>query len=161
MDDIKALLDKLYLWQLTFILSLSLLSMYFTGDTLFGGEIEEGAARANAALYLGIGLLAATIGLRYIPPPNKRINGDRPKTAISPVQMALCAQITELTLFEEAAKLITPDHDLELDELRLKNTEIRLELATLQGLLIRKVNDTGQHLVKYRYSDDATSFVQR
>lgn len=157
--DLQSLLDKLYLWQLTFLLSLSGFSMYFTGDSLFAGGISEGEEKETMALLCGFALLAITVLLKYIPPPKRRENnGDRPRTAISPTQMALCAQIPEMIPFMEAAQLRTSDHDLNKDELQLKNTEIRLELATLQGLLIRKVDDHGQHMVQYRYTDDKTTF---
>lgn len=156
--DIQALLNKLYLWQLTFILSLSSFSMYFTGDTLFGGEIGEGDAKEQMALVCGFTALAVSILLRYIPPAKRRESERHIRTSISPTQMALCAQITELIPFMEAAKIKTSDYDLNKNELLIKNTEIRLELATLQGLLIRKVDDNGQHLVQYRYVDDKTTF---
>lgn len=156
--DLQSLLDKLYLWQLTFLLSLSGFSMYFTGDSLFAGGISDGEEKEIMALLCGFALLAITVLLKYIPPPQRRGDNKRPKIAISPTQMALVAQLEELTPFTEAAQTKTSDYDLDKTKLLLKVTELRLELATLQGLLIRKVDDSGRHMVQYRYVDDKTTF---
>ena len=144
-----ALLDKLKLWQFTLLLSVFLGVLGFTGN--FGDE-NILAGKEDMAIYGFFGLLAVTILLRYLPPPDRRDNG-RPKQAISPTQTALCSQVTEWTEFGQAAELKTPDHKLNLAALKRKNTELRLELGTLQGLLVRQVDESGKHLLKYRWAN--------
>ena len=99
-------------------------------------------------------------GLRYLPPPEARgRHGDRPAISISPTQTGLASRFTEWTDFSEAAETTTSDHDLNKADLQRKNTELRLELATVQGLIMRRVTDDGVHQVKYRYTEDATTYV--
>ena len=155
--DWVALLEKLKLWQFTLLLSVFLGALGFTGKGLLGAEnVLEG--KENMAIFGFFSLLSVSILLRYLPPPERR-GGDRPQMAISPTQTALCSQITEWTPFEEAAEINTLDNKLQLAELKRKNTELRLELATLQGLLVRQVDGNGKHLVKYRWASDDTTFI--
>lgn len=158
MFDIQAILEKLFLWQLTLIMAVSMLALGFTGQGIFG-EADILKGKENLAIIGGFGMMAVTVLLRYLPPPQRRgEDNSRPHVAISPTQTALCAQIVDWTLFDEAANLRTADWELNKDELRIKNTEIRLELGTVQGLLMRKVDESGKHLVMYRYADERTVF---
>ena len=157
MSEVISILDKLYLWQVTMVSSIAMLILGFTGQGVTGFEIIEG--KENLAIMAGMGFMAVSILLRYLPPPNRRRqeNG-RPKVAISAQQMALCSGISDWTDFDDAAQAIIPDHKLTLKALQVKSVELRLELGTLQGLLMRRISVDGHHQLKYRY-DDATTFV--
>ena len=150
-----SILERLKLWQMLLVFSVMLGTLGFTGADLFGSAIIEG--KENYAIVGFFVLLGFSILLRYIPPPAARAR-QRPQITISATQTALCSRIIEWTNFETAAELNTPDDDLKVRDLRLKNTALRLELGTAQGLLMRRVNETGEHEVKYRYTDDATMF---
>ncbi len=154
--DIIALLDKFKLWQFTLLMSIVLLSLGFTGQSLIPGDEIVLAGKENMAIAVGVVCLILTCILKYLPPPESRSRGERPTIAISSTQTALAASLQDWTTFAEAAQRTTADHKLPVARLRTKNTELRLELATLQGLLMRDVDGDGNHLVKYRYSDETT-----
>ena len=156
MNDALAILDKLYLWQVTLFLSLILLMLGFTGEGITGIEITEG--KEDLAIVAGLAFMAVSVLLKYVPPPERRRNG-RPKVAVSAQQVGLASRFTEWVDFDDAAKVLIPDHKLPLKALKLKNVELRLELATLQGLLMRRVDEFGKHQLRYRY-DDETTFTQ-
>lgn len=158
--EFMTLLDKFKLWQFTLALSVILLALGFTGTVIVSDdEIIEG--QETTAIILGALILLVSVGLRYIPPPERRNGTRNPFIAISATQTALSCSIVEWTEFGDASKFTTTDHTLNKDDLQIKNTSLRLELATMQGLLMRKVDDKGRHLLKYRYSDDATVFEPR
>ncbi len=139
------------------VASIAMLILGFTGQGITGFEIIEG--KENLAIMGGMGLMAVSILLRYLPPPHRRrTENGRPKIAISSQQMALCSGLSDWTDFSEAAQTVIPDHKLPLKALKVKNVELRLELGTLQGLLMRRISEDGDHQLKYRY-DDATVFV--
>lgn len=144
-----SILERLKLWQLLLVLSVLLAALGFTGTGVFGSaDIIEG--KENYAIIGAFLLLVFAVLLRYIPPRETRIR-ERSQVTISASQVALCAQIVEWTSFVSAAELHTTDGDLKLKELRIKNTQLRLELGTAQGLLMRRVTNDGVHEVKYRY----------
>ena len=152
MNEVQSILEKLKVWQFTMLASGILLVLGFTGEG-FGYELMEG--KSNQAIMAGMGFAAASILLRYLPPADRRHQKtDRPTIAISAQQMGLASGLTEWTAFEVAAKTKIPDHKLTHPALRKKVVELRLELATFQGLLMRRMNEDGHHEVKYRYNDE-------
>ena len=154
MNDIQAALDKLNVWQFTMLASGVLLALGFTGSG-FGFELIAG--KEDMAIMAGMGFAAASVLLKYIPPPEARDlrQNNRPKIAISAQQMALASSIADWTDFQKIAENVKiPDHKLPHPALKIKVVELRLELATLQGLLMRRIDEGGHHEVKYRYDDE-------
>lgn len=155
MDQLQSALASLKLWQFSLVVSGLLLALGFTGGIPFT-EVVLTEGREIAAMVGGIIFFVGAAVLRYIPPPETRERNNRSSIAISPTQLALVAQIREWTDFDVAAKLPTDDSGLEPSELQTKNTALRLELATLQGLLMRRIDETtGRHQVKVR-ADETT-----
>ena len=75
MDWVK-LLDKLKLWQFTLFLSICLGTLGFTGEwVLTKDSILDG--KEDTAIVGFFVLLAVSILLRYLPPPERRHNGNR------------------------------------------------------------------------------------
>ena len=73
MDWVK-LLEGLKLWQFTLFLSVVLGMLGFTGESIVNdNSILEG--KENMAIMGFFVLLAVTILLRYLPPPERRRNG--------------------------------------------------------------------------------------
>ena len=143
------------LWQFSLFGSFCLLSLGFTGDIPFSEETLN-AGQENMAIFVGVVFFVATCGLKYLPPPEIRRRKDRPNVAISPTQMGLVSRFTDWTDFDVAAKEKTPDGRLSKADLEVKNTELRIELATLQGIVMRRVAPDGTHQVKYRNGDSTT-----
>jgi erythromycin esterase-like protein len=102
-----------------------------------------------------LGMVALAVAVSYFPPRDRRSG---PRIAISAAQTAYCAQFYEWTEFSEAADRMGPESEKDLDTVRRKCNELRLELATAQRILMRKV-DNGKHYVKYFRAEDATTFV--
>ena len=74
MDWVK-LLDKLKLWQFTLFLSICLGMLGFTGEwVLTKDSILDG--KEDTAIVGFFVLLAVSILLRYLPPPERRRNGN-------------------------------------------------------------------------------------
>ena len=64
-NDVLKLLDRIKLWQLTFILSAAALIAGFTGE-LHGYKVLDG--REDMAIYVGIGGIILSVILRTFPP---------------------------------------------------------------------------------------------
>ena len=157
-DQVTELFSKLYLWQFSLIVSLALLSLGFTGNLPFS-EQELNDGQENMAIFVAVVFFIATCVLKYMPPPETRQRSNRgPSVAISPTQIGLISRFTDWTNFEDAALEVTPDHKLSKAALEVKNTELRIELGTLQGIAMRQVTDKGVHQVKYRNGGDATQW---
>ena len=155
MDEVAKYANMFKLWQFSLFASFCLLSLGFTGDIPFSEETLN-AGQENMAIFIGVVFFAATCGLRYLPPPETRQRKNRPSVAISPTQIGLASRFTDWTNFDDAALEVTPDHKLTKLKLEVKNTELRIELGTLQGIIMRRVTEDGTHQVKYRNGDSTT-----
>ena len=155
MDRAIEFANAFKLWQFSLFASFCLLSLGFTGDIPFSTEsLNDG--QENMAILVGLVFFVATCGLKYLPPPEIRQRKSYPKVAISPTQIGLVSRFADWTDFDVAARERTPDHKLSKSELETKNTELRIELATLQGIVMRRVTEDGTHQVKYRNGDTTT-----
>ena len=155
MDDVAKYANMFKLWQFSLFASFCLLSLGFTGDIPFSTETLN-SGQENMAIFVGMVFFVGTCVLKYLPPPEIRQRKDRPNVAISPTQMGLVLRFQEWTDFNVAALEATPDHKLSKLKLEVKNTELRIELATLQGIVMRRVQPDGTHQVKYRNGDSTT-----
>lgn len=145
-----SLYNKIKFWQITTVIAIALLGLGFTGNAIFiDTEVLEG--KENAAIYGGFATLIASIILRYVPAPERRILS-RTKANVSPAQAALASQIVEWIPTEKAAGFVTADYTLDLALLRCKNTELRIKLGLLQGILKSRVNNSGKQEIRYRYN---------
>ena len=152
MEDVAKYANMFKLWQFSLFGSFCLLSLGFTGDIPFSTEsLNDG--QENMAILVGLVFFVATCGLKYLPPPEIRQRKSHPKVAISPTQIGLVSRFTDWIDFDVAARERTPDHKLSKSDLETKNTELRIELATLQGIVMRRVAKDGTHQVKYRNGD--------
>lgn len=133
------------------------MSLGFTGGVPFT-DIELRDGKGQAAIWGGLLFFVGCVVLRYLPPPQRRAE-ERARVAISSTQIALVSRFDEWVSFEEASIAETTDARLSKVELIKKNTELRLELATLQGILQRRVSDKGLHEVRSRYADDKTVLI--
>ena len=157
MEDVAKYANMFKLWQFSLFASFCLLSLGFTGDIPFSTEsLNDG--QENMAIFVGVVFFMATCGLKYLPPPEIRQRKSHPKVAISPTQIGLVSRFADWTDFDVAARERTPDHKLPKAALETKNTELRIELATLQGIVMRRVSEDGTHQVKYR-NGDATTWI--
>ena len=101
-------------------------------------------------------LLFAYAGIMaWLKPWERNGNGNAPKISISPTQIGYVAQFTEWETFDNASKAPCSDDDLKSAEKEIKIKELRLEMATVQKILDRKI-ENGVHMVKYYKSDDKT-----
>ena len=152
-DQVPAWIEKLYLWQFSLLVSLALMALGFTGDIPFTDvALREG--KETMAILAGVAFFGLTVVLRYIPVPDaRRRNGNRSRVAIHQTQIALISRFSDWTDFDEAAQVVTSDYDLTEAELRVKNTELRIELATHQGIAMRQVTSEGTHQIKWRPED--------
>ena len=156
MEEVFAKYANMFkLWQFSVFGSFCLLSLGFTGDIPFSTESLNGG-QENMAIFVGVVFFVATCVLKYLPPPEIRQRSNRPNVAISPTQMGLVSRFTDWTDFDVAALEVTPDHKLTKLKLEVKNTELRIELATLQGIIMRRVVEDGTHQVKYRNGESTT-----
>ena len=137
-------LEKLKLWQLTFVMSVVGLVAGFTGS-FYDYQLIPG--RENLAIYLGIGGIILSIVLRMIPGPETKLTGYQ---NTSPLQVGFASQFKDWTSFEDASKTPTPDWDLDDDEKLEKLNQLRIELASYQGLLDRKIGGDGLHYIRFR-----------
>ena len=137
-------LEKLKLWQLTFVMSVVGLVAGFTGS-FYDYQLIPG--RENLAIYLGIGGIILSIVLRMIPGPETKKTGYQ---NTSPLQVGFASQFKDWTSFEDASKMPTPDWDLDDDEKLEKLNQLRIELASYQGLLDRKIGGDGLHYIRFR-----------
>ena len=137
-------LEKLKLWQLTFVMSVVGLVAGFTGS-FYDYQLIPG--RENLAIYLGIGGIILSIVLRMIPSPETKLTGYQ---NTSPLQVGFASQFKDWTSFEDASKTPTPDWDLDDDEKLEKLNQLRIELASYQGLLDRKIGGDGLHYIRFR-----------
>jgi hypothetical protein len=103
--------------------------------------------RENLAIYLGIGGIILSIVLRMIPSPETKLTGYQ---NTSPLQVGFASQFKDWTSFEDASKTPTPDWDLDDDEKLEKLNQLRIELASYQGLLDRKIGGDGLHYIRFR-----------
>jgi hypothetical protein len=111
----------------------------------------------NYSILIALALIAVACLVRYFPPPEPKPT-DEPKVAISAAQTAFCAQFEAWTDFDSATMAIGPEDDLKPTGLKIKCKQLRLELATLQGLLDREIV-AGKHLVRFHLADDETTFI--
>ena len=137
-------LEKLKLWQLTFVMSVVGLVAGFTGS-FYDYQLIPG--RENLAIYLGIGGIILSIVLRMIPGPETKLTGYQ---NTSPLQVGFASQFKDWTSFEDACEVSTPDWDLDDDEKLEKLNQLRIELASYQGLLDRKIGGDGLHYIRFR-----------
>ena len=155
MDKVIELANSLKLWQFSLLVSITLLLLGFTGGVPFT-ELELRDGEGQAAIIAGVVFFIATCVLKYIPPPEVRHRVSRPSVAISPTQIGLISRFADWIDFDAAAKEKTPDSKLPKAQLEIKNTQLRIELATLQGIAMRRVTAEGVHQVKYRNGESTT-----
>lgn len=116
----------------------------FTGE-FYNYELIPG--RENLAIYLGTGGIILSIFLRMIPAPETYA---KDYENISPLQMGFASQFKDWTSFEAACEVSTPDWELYDDEKLEKLNQLRIELASYQGLLDRKIGPDGLHYIRFR-----------
>lgn len=152
MNELLNLFGKVKFWQLMFIVSVVLLTLGFTGSAIWLDlQVLEG--KETTAIYGGYGTLLASVVLRFIPAPERK-DAARHRAAVTPIQASLASKFPQWTKFDAAVQVHTPDHKLSIADLRIKNTELRLKLAALQGILRWRMNSDGEHEVRYRYNKD-------
>jgi hypothetical protein len=142
------LLQKLKLWQIVMVLGIA---APFASH--YGWEIPPGQA-----ILIFLGMVGVGIIIRYFPPPDGERRGGA-RIAISAHQSAFCAQFSEWTEFEEAYKHGRgPEDEADIEASHEKLRQLRLELGTVQRILMRKV-ENGKHYVRYFRGSDETTFV--
>lgn len=146
--------SKLRLWHFSIFCSGFMFFLGFTGTIPFLDSHLLGG-KDSLAILAGVVMFAASVIMTYFPPPERRKGPDRPQIAVSPDQIALAAKFKDWTHFDDAVE----ENKLD-DEHGEKVVQLRIELATMQGLLMRRIDEeSGKHQIRYRYADDTTTFV--
>ena len=68
---------------------------------------------------------------------------------VSPLQVGFASRFSDWTKFEDACNVRTPDWNLG-DEKNKKLNQLRIELASYQGLFDRKIGPDGMHYIRFR-----------
>ena len=136
-------LEKLKLWQLVFVMSAVGLAAGFTGE-FYDYQLIPG--KENLAIYVGLGGIVLAVVLRMIPSPETSTTGYQ---NTSPLQVGFASQFTEWTSFEAACLVPTSDWELDDEEQLEKLNQLRIELASYQGLFERKIV-AGRHFIRFK-----------
>ena len=141
MTDIFKMLDNIKVWQLFFGVGVALIVLGLTGEvrdvTLIEGEEVH-------ATVIGCAFVFLSVLLRITPDPlrSRRVE-------VSAAQLEFASKFVDWEAYDNATHdLLYSDHLLESDEKSVKISELRIELALLQGLLEVKT-ENGQRKIRY------------
>lgn len=133
-----AALEKLQLWQIMMVVSGLLLTLGFTGELNF---TKSKIVKGEELLAIGLGCFFSLISilLRIFPLPPKP--GEYEYNGVpSAAQIAFVSKFDEWESFSNASSdLLYEDHQLNDPGKDRKISQLRIELASHQGLLDRKV----------------------
>lgn len=141
MADFFKMLDNIKVWQLFFGVGVALIVLGLTGEvrnvTLIAGE------ELNAIL-IGLGFVVLSVIIRMTPDPLKPR-----RVEVSAAQLEFASKFVDWEAYDDATHdLLYSDHLLESNEKSVKISELRIELALLQGLLEVKT-ENGQRKIRY------------
>lgn len=145
MEKVVQAVARLQLWQLMMAVSAVLLLLGFTGE-LGVGDTHIVQGQETQAVIIGCVFAVLAVVLRMIPAPN----GGSGYKHLSAHQKQFATKFQNWTTYEDATRhksLLLDDWKLNPEERLRKILQLRIELASYQNLLERKIDD-GVHYVR-------------